>query len=186
VSHLAKRAQRTVHRQKPSLSSTFFRALSTDFIECQTVLGKESGRHGAGVMETTSLPSVLGDTRQRSYLCRVSPNTLDKEGTSLPSVCRLALDKGSVSGSLCQFLCRMFSVALGKACLFVECQGHHTRQKTIPMPRYWYFAECYDPDTRQSDQYTPFLFVFYIPSKQTKDITYTSQISSQISHIHHI
>jgi hypothetical protein len=30
------------------------------------------------------------------------------------------------------------------------------------------FAECY---TQQSDQYTPFLFVFAIPSKQTKDIT---------------
>jgi hypothetical protein len=36
------------------------------------------------------------------------------------------------------------------------------------------FAECH---TRQSDQYTLFLFIFYIPSKQTKDTTYTSHIS---------
>jgi hypothetical protein len=39
-----------------------------------------------------------------------------------------------------------------------------------------FFAECYDPDTRQSDQYAPFLFVFCIPSTQTKYITYISHI----------
>jgi hypothetical protein len=86
--------------------------------------------------------------------------------------------------------------ALGKECLFAECQGHHTRQRNyigaqvLVLCRVlwlWHsakhlFAEC---NTRQSDQYTPF-YLFCIPSKQTKDITYTSQISSQISHIHHI
>jgi hypothetical protein len=54
---------------------------------------KKSGRHGVGVTETTSLPSVLGDTWQKGCLCRVSPNTLGKEVTSLPSVCRPALGK---------------------------------------------------------------------------------------------
>jgi hypothetical protein len=53
------------------------------------------------------------------------------------------------------------------------------------VPRFSFSAECYDSDTlcytRQSNQYTPFSFVFAIPSKQTKDITYTSHIS----HNHH-
>jgi hypothetical protein len=38
---------------------------------------------------------------------------------------------------------------------------HHPRGQDIT-------TECY---TQQSDQYTPFLFCFAIPSKQTKDIT---------------
>jgi hypothetical protein len=50
-------------------------------------------------------------------------------------------------------------------------------KEPILVPRSWFFVECYGSDTRQSDQYTPFLFVFPIPSKQTKDI-------SQISHIY--
>jgi hypothetical protein len=44
-------------------------------------------------------------------------------------VLALALGKGSVSGSLCRLLCGVLSVALGKACLFAECQGQHTRQR---------------------------------------------------------
>jgi hypothetical protein len=59
------------------------------------------------------------------------------------------------------------------------------RKEVILVPRYSYFAECYDPDTQQSPSLPSvtlgkvtsihiFLFVFYIPSKQTKDITYTS------------
>jgi hypothetical protein len=93
-----------------SLPSTFYRALGKDFAEYQSVLGKEkcSSRHR--VMETAPLPSVLGDTRQKSYLCRVSPNTLGKEVTSLLSVYRPALGKGSTSGSL---LSGSLSSALG-------------------------------------------------------------------------
>jgi hypothetical protein len=75
-----------------------------------------------------------------------------------------------------------------KAFLFAECQGQYSRQRTYTGAQVlvlcrvlwsWHsakhlFAECY---TRQSDQYTPFLFIFPIPAKQTKDI-------SQISHIY--
>jgi hypothetical protein len=129
------------------------------------------------VTETASLLSVLGDTRQRSYLCRVSAG---QHSANNPS-----------TGSPCQFLCRVLCMALGKACFFAECFVWHSAKRAslpsarattlgkepIPVPRSWFFAECYGPDTRQSDQYTPFLFVFPIPSKQTKDI-------SQISHIY--
>jgi hypothetical protein len=52
-------------------------------------------------------------------------------------------------------------------------------KEPIPVPRSWFFAECY---TRQSDQYTPFLFFPY--SIQTNkryftDITYIHHRSSQ-------
>jgi hypothetical protein len=64
------------------------------FAECQKVLDKEKWLSRRRVTETAPLPSVLGDTQQRSYLCRVSPNTLGKKVTSLPSVYRPALGKG--------------------------------------------------------------------------------------------
>jgi hypothetical protein len=57
---------------KTSLPSTFYRALGKNFAECQSVLGKEKRLSRCRVTETAALPSVLGDTRQRSYLCRVS------------------------------------------------------------------------------------------------------------------
>jgi hypothetical protein len=65
---------------------------------------KKSHRHDARVTETASLPSVLGDTRQRSYLCR---QTLGKE---------------SVSGSPCQVLCRV-SGPLHSAKNLYRCPG---------------------------------------------------------------
>jgi hypothetical protein len=61
---------------------------------------KKSGRYGDGVMETASLSSVKDDTRQRA-----------RQG-----------------GSPCQVLCRVLCAALGKACLFAECQRHNTRR----------------------------------------------------------
>jgi hypothetical protein len=85
-----------------SLSTTFYRVA-----ECHSVLGKEKSSSRYLVMETAPLSSVLGDTRQRNYLYRVSPITLGKEITSLPSVHHPTLGKGSTSGTLCQFLCRV-------------------------------------------------------------------------------
>jgi hypothetical protein len=41
-----------------------------------------------------------------------------------------ALGKESVNGSLYQLICRVLYMALGKACLFAECQGHHTHQRS--------------------------------------------------------
>jgi hypothetical protein len=79
VSHLANRTRHTVHRK-----NLLCRVLSLEH-SVQTLpsamqySAKKSSRHGAGVTETATLPSVLGNTRQRSYLCQVSPNTLGKE-----------------------------------------------------------------------------------------------------------
>jgi hypothetical protein len=41
-----------------SLSSTFYRALDKDFVECQSVLGKEKRPSRRRVTETANLPSV--------------------------------------------------------------------------------------------------------------------------------
>jgi hypothetical protein len=142
---------------KPSLPNTFSRAL-----------GKEKQLLRCRVTETASLPSVPGDTRQRSHLCRVPA--------------RQHSAKNPPAESPCQVLCRVLRMALDKACFFTECQSHYTRQRTYTGAKVlvlcrvlwsWHsakhlFADCH---TRQSDQYTPFLFVFPILSKQTKDIS---------------
>jgi hypothetical protein len=57
-----------------SLPSTFYRALGKVFAECHSVLGKENRSSRRLVTETAPLPSALGDTWQRNYLCRVKGN----------------------------------------------------------------------------------------------------------------
>jgi hypothetical protein len=82
------------------------------FAECQRALGKEKQPLRRRVTETASLPTLgkgvtfdeclLDSTRQRI-----------RQG-----------------GSLCQVLCRVLGLALGKECLFAECQRHYTQQRT--------------------------------------------------------
>jgi hypothetical protein len=110
---------------------------------------------------------------------------------TLPSVCLTTLDKESaIRVPPVRYFVECLFMALGKACFFAECQSHYTRQRTYTGAQVLVvcrvlrlghsakhlFAECH---TRQSDQYAPFLFVFPIPSKQTKDI------SQDITYIHH-
>jgi hypothetical protein len=71
MSHSAKRARHTVHRQSLLCRVLFLGHSAKRFAECQTALGKEKQSLRRWVTETASLPSVPGDTRQRSYLCRV-------------------------------------------------------------------------------------------------------------------
>jgi hypothetical protein len=178
---------------KPSLSSTFLGHSAKWFAECQRTLGKEKQLLRRRLTETASLPSVPCDTRQRRLLCRVFPNILGKEFTSLPSVYYLHSAKEPPDGSPCQVLCRVLSMALGKACFFTECQSHYTRQRTYTGARSWFFVECYGPDTRQSttlpsvtlgkvtSTYLFYLFSLFHPKKQKifTDITYIHHRSSQ-------
>jgi hypothetical protein len=53
---------------------------------CQPTLSKESV---SGVPISGSLPSVLGDTRQRSYLCRVSAGQHSAKNSSAGSPCQI-------------------------------------------------------------------------------------------------
>jgi hypothetical protein len=133
------------------------------------------------VTETETLPSVPSDTRQRSYLCRVSA--------------RQHSPKNPSAGSPCQVLCRVLCMALGKACFFAECQSHYTRQRAYTGAQVlvlcrvlwsWHSAKCLfaECDTRQNDQYTSFyLFSLFHPNKQKifhRYHIYTSHIITDI------
>jgi hypothetical protein len=72
VSHSAKKARHTVHRQNLLCRVLFLGHSAKRFAECQGALGKEKQPLRRRVTEKASLPSVPGDTQQRSYLCRVS------------------------------------------------------------------------------------------------------------------
>jgi hypothetical protein len=122
-----------------------------------------------GVTFTKCLPR---STRQRIHLCRVPSGTLGKEPAREGPHVRL----------------------------FAECSVRHSAKPTSlpsasdialdkvpkPVPRFLLFAECCDPDTRQSASLSSvtlgkvtsiyLLFVFCIPSTQTKDITYISHM----------
>jgi hypothetical protein len=100
-----------------SLPRIFYRALSKDFVEWQTVLGKEKRLSRRRVTEMAPLPSVLGDTRQRNYL--------------FAECLQPALGNRSTSGARRQVLCRVLLEALSKACFFAECHGHNTQQRSF-------------------------------------------------------
>ena len=130
---------------------------------------ESSRRHSA---KEASLPSVWWTgTRQRTLQWAPLP-------VSLPSVLAKVLGKDIFAGSQVSF--------------FAECHFQHSAKMALPVPRLPSlpsamvialgkepFAECY---TRQSDQDVPFLFVFAVPSKQTKDIYHSHHI---IYHSHH-
>jgi hypothetical protein len=113
------------------------------------------------------------NTRQRINLCRVPPWTLGKEPAREGPHVRLFAECSVRHSTKNDSLPSVRDIALGK--------------EPIPVPRSWFFAECYGLDTRQrttlpsvtlskvSSMHLFYLF-FYIPSKQTKDITYTSHI----------
>jgi hypothetical protein len=144
VSHLAKRARRTVHRQRLLCRVLFLWHSAKTLSSARRYSAKKSGCHGAGVTETASLPSVYRPT-------------LDKESASGVPL------SGSLSSALCGTrhsmpLCRVPGPP-------------HSAKKLYWCPGIG--AEC---NTRQSDQYTSFKFVFSIPSKQTKDTSHISHI----------
>jgi hypothetical protein len=99
---------------KPSLLSTFFGHSAKTGSTRQRKAAVTVPDDGDGVFP--ECPSVLDDTRQRSYLCRVSVGQHSA--------------KNPQAGSPCQVLCRVICMALGKACFFAECQSHYTRQRT--------------------------------------------------------
>jgi hypothetical protein len=178
VSHSENRARHTVHRQSRLCRVLFLGHSTKWFVECQRALDKEKQplrRRGDG-------DGVFAECLRR-HSAKELP---------LPSVGLTALGKESARGG-------------PHVRYFAECLACHSTKRAslpsaiditldkepIPVSRSWFFAECYDPDTRQSTSLPSvtlgkvtsihlFLFVFYIPSKQTKDTTYTSHIS-QIS-----
>jgi hypothetical protein len=129
----------------------------------------------------------------------VSPNTLGKKVTSLseclPTCTQQKIrQRVSLSGSLPSALCgtRQSGASLPSA------RATTLGKEAIPVPRYCFSAECYDPDTRQStslpsvtlDKVTSihlfYLFFLFHPNKQKiPHIHYKYHIyTSQISHIY--
>jgi hypothetical protein len=157
VSHSAKRARHTVHRQSSLCRVLFLGHLAKWFAECQRALGKEK--------------QALRQRGDGDGVFAECPRRHSAKKLPLPSVSLTALGKESARGG-------------PHVMYFAECLVWHSAKRAslpsaiditlgkepIPVPRSWFFAECYDPDTRQStyaecytqqsDQYTPFLFVF--------------------------
>jgi hypothetical protein len=101
VWHSAKKARQTVHRQSLLCRVLFLGHSAKMFAECQGALGKEKQPLRRRVTETASLPSVTGDTRQRSYLCRVSAQQHSAKNQSLPSATRDTRQRTRQGGSPC-------------------------------------------------------------------------------------
>jgi hypothetical protein len=161
------------------LPSPFFEHSAQTLPSARQYSAKKSRRHGARVTETASLPSVFGDTRQKRYFF----------AECLPTSTRQRIHQwvplsASLSSALC---CTQQSVSLCRV-----PGPRHSAKKLVP--RYWYFAECYDPDTRQStslpsvtlgkvsNTHLFYLFFLFYPNKHKihhRYHIYTSQISSQ-------
>jgi hypothetical protein len=84
VSHSAKKARHTVHRQSLLCRVLFLGHSAKRFAECQTTLNKEKQLLRQRVTETASLPSVLGDTRSVRHSTKNPPERVPMSG-SLPS-----------------------------------------------------------------------------------------------------
>jgi hypothetical protein len=130
VSHSAKRARHTVHRQSLLCRVLFLGHSANRFAECQGALSKEKQLLRHRVTEIASLPSAPVDIRQRSYRCRVSARQHSAKNLPLPSATWDTRQRTRQRGSPCQVLCRVLGMALGKACFFAECQRHYTQQRT--------------------------------------------------------
>jgi hypothetical protein len=135
VSHSTKRARRTVHQQS-LLCRVLFWALGINFTECQAVLGKEkssSWRQGDG--DGIFAECIRRHSAKKLPLCRVS---VDQHSAKDPS-----------AGPFVRFFVECSLWHSVKRASLPSARATTLGKEAIPVPRYWYFAECYDPDTRQ-------------------------------------
>jgi hypothetical protein len=149
VSHSAKKARHTVHRQSLLCRVLFLGHSAQRFAECQGALGKEKQPLRRRVTETASLPSVPGDTRQgvtfaeclpgstrqRNNLYRVPLGTLGKEPAR--------------EGPHVRFFAECYVRHSAKRASLPSVSDITLGKEPIPVPRSWFFAECYGSDTRQ-------------------------------------
>jgi hypothetical protein len=186
VSHSAKRARHTVHRQSRLCRVLFLGTRQSGLPSAREHSAKKSSCYGAGW--------------RRRHLCRVSHVTLDKDG----SFAECFLIHSAKNLPLCRVsttCTRQRSRQMGPHVrYFAECLVWHSAKRAslpsaraitlgkepIPVPRSWFFAECYGPDTRQSttlpsvtlgkvtSTYLFYLFSLFHPKKRY----------SQISHIY--
>jgi hypothetical protein len=143
------------HKHSAKLKKTRQRELGEQYIATAALSSTFYRSLGKDFVEYHSIFSKEKPLSRR--LCLVPPNN--------------TLDKRSTSEALCQFLCRVLGPQHLAKKLY-RCRGVPSLPSAMTLTL---------GKARQSDKYIPFLFVFGISSKQTKDITYTSYIS----HNHH-
>jgi hypothetical protein len=182
------------HIGKAFFAEYFFWALDTDFVECQSVLGKEkppSRRRGDG--DGVFAECLLIHLAKKVPLCRVSADQ--------------HLAKDPSADTFVSFFAECSLWHSTKRVSLPSVRANTLDKEAIPVPRYWYFAECYDPDTRQRPSLPSvtlgkvpsihFFYLFFIfhPNKQKisyihhkyhiyitniiTDITYTSHITQR-------
>jgi hypothetical protein len=110
--------------------------------------------------------------------------TLGKEVT-FPECLLIHSIKDSSAGPFVSFFAECSVWHSAKHASLPSARATTLGKEAIPVPRYWYFAKCYDPDTRQSPSLPSvtlgkvtsihlfYLFFIFHPNKQN------------ISHIHH-
>jgi hypothetical protein len=134
---------------------------------------------GKGVPFAECLPR---GTRQRIHLCRVPPGTLGKEPAREGPHVRLFAECSARHSAKPASLPSASDITLGKA--------------PKPVPRFWLFAQCYDPDTRQSASlpsvtlckvtsiYLFYLFFVFHPHKHEISHIYITNIITDINSQH--
>jgi hypothetical protein len=198
----------------PKAFSKALKTLGKLFAECRTrqrVLGTQC------IDKAFFAEYFFSGTRQR--LCRVPGSTRQRkaavtapgDGDSvfaecrrwhsakelpLPSVCRPALGKESASGVPMSGSLPSASVwHSAKRASLPSVRATTLGKEPVPVPRSWFFAECYGPDTRQSTSLSSvtlgketsthlfYLFFLFYPNKQKifhRYHIYTSQIITYI------
>jgi hypothetical protein len=175
-----------VHRQSRLCRVLCLGHLAKRFAECQGALGKEKQPLWRRVTETKSLPSVPGDTRQRSSLCRVSARRHWTKNKSLSSATWDTRQRTRQRGSPCQVLCRVLVTALSKRMILCRVsETLHSAKNLYRCPGLGSLPSAV-LDTPQSTSLLSvtlvkvtsrnlfYLFFIFHPNKQ------------KISHIHHI
>jgi hypothetical protein len=191
VSHLAKKARQTVHRQSLLCRVLFIGHSAKRFAECQGALDKEKW-------------PLRWQGDGDGFFAECQGWHSAKELT-LPSVCPVALGKDSTFAECPLGHSTKSPPGEGPHVrFFAECSVRHSAKRASlpsanditlakvpkPVPRSLLFAECYDPDTRQSTSLPSvtlgkvtsiYLFIYFLYSIHTNKIyhIYTSQISSQ-------
>jgi hypothetical protein len=113
------------------------------FAECQGALGKEKRPLRRRVTETASLPSVTDDTRQRSYLCRVSSQKHSAKIPSLPSATWDTRQRTAREGPHVRFFAECYVRHSAKRASLPSATDITLGKEPKPVPRSWFFAECY-------------------------------------------
>jgi hypothetical protein len=134
---------------KPSLPSTFSRALGKEICRVPDSTRQRKAAVTASGDGDGVFASVPGGTQQRSYLCRVLSVRHSAKKPSLPSATGTLGKESAREGPPVSFFADCPRWHSAKRASLPSVRDITLGKEPIPVPRSWFFAECY---TRQSDQ----------------------------------